>query len=74
VDAHSFCRELLRCVVSDFNLSKKDFSVTKSSFGGYEVQGPSGFYHYANSADCKASALAEGMEHYGEQRQEVDLP
>lgn len=74
MDAHSFCRDLLKSIIEDYGLSKKDFSVTKSSLGGYEIQGPDRFYHYANTADCKWSALAEAMEHYEEEeRAKEDL-
>lgn len=67
MDSHSFCRDLLKVVVSDTGLSKKDFSVTKPSLEGYEVQGPDRFYHFAGSACCKMSAMAEAMEHYQEE-------
>lgn len=67
-DSHTFCRELLKGVLADYpKLTARDFSVTKSSLGGYEVSGPGRFYHYANTADCMASARAEAIEHYAEQ-------
>lgn len=64
MNAHAFCRELLKAVIGDTGLRKIDFSITHSSLGGYEVAGPDRFYHYANSACCKWSAMAEGMEHF----------
>lgn len=70
--AHSFCHSLLRVCIEDLGLKKSDFTATKSSLGGYEVQGPERFYHYANSADCMASAIAEAMEHYDENKREAE--
>lgn len=66
MDAHSFCRELLRSILMDYPrvLKTGDFTVTKSTLSGYEVQGPGRFYHYASCACCKWSAKAEAMEHY----------
>jgi hypothetical protein len=64
MNAHSFCQQLLSSCINDLNLKRSDFSVTKSSIGGYEVQGPSGFYYNASSACCKWGAVAEAMEHF----------
>jgi len=64
MDAHSFCRELLAATKKDLKLAPKEFSATKSTLGGYEIQGPDKFYYYASSACCVWSAKAEAMEHY----------
>lgn len=66
MNAHSFCRELLRRAIGDLREVEPDFelsslSVTKSSLGGYEVQGPNRFYLCANSACCVWSAKAEAV-------------
>lgn len=63
MDNHTFCRNLLRVVQHDLGYKRKDFSATKSSFGGYEIQGPNRFHHYSKTC-CVASAIAEAMETY----------
>lgn len=67
MDGHSFCRSLLKCSIEDYQNLSPDFrpsllSTTKSTLGGYEVQGPDRFYFYANSACCVWSAKSEAID------------
>jgi len=70
---HGFCRRLLRDTAQDLNLKPSDFSVTKPSLGGFQVEGPqepNRFYYFASSGCCAWSVKAEAMEHYAERKRE----
>lgn len=46
----------------DKGIDVRGLSVTKSSLGGYEVQGRFGFYRYSSSACCSYCAKAEAID------------
>lgn len=76
MDSHSFCRMLLNSARQDYkdelNRPVPKLSVTKSSIGGYEIQGPDRFYHNASSACCVWSAKAEAIDHLIAEKEDVE--
>lgn len=77
MDSHSFCRMLLSTAIADLkakdpSFKSSDLSVTKSSIGGYEIQGPNRFYHNTSSACCIWSAKAEAIDSMISATEEID--
>lgn len=61
---HAFCRLLLAEASNDYSLNSRDFTVTKSTIGSFEVEGPDKFYCNAPQACCKYAAKHDAMESY----------
>ena len=62
---HDYCRWSLKETQKELpaEISQRDFSVCKTGFGDYTIEGPNRFYWFGNAC-CKWEAKAKAISEY----------